>query len=246
MLYEQNNLSISGPASENISLRSAKDWLEENYVSDSVMIYKGIHSLLDDFSFSKKNSFVRKSRNTYNYYTTLIDNLDSWKNYPKRSRSLVCTHSDSTAFEYGNVYVIVPKVGTAIGICPQSDIWYSFDKFLNYIELSKRCGDFSINMSSFCNFIRRHLDYHGLDYHNLDYNTLLKILVNVINTNGKDMKEFLNIYMSPEYNEFQLLNYPYKYDEINGNRKGNREVWFNEDSLLISLDAFHDYENGRL
>jgi hypothetical protein len=86
MLYEQNNLSISGPASENISLRSAKDWLEENYVSDSVMIYKGIHSLLDDFSFSKKNSFVRKSRNTYNYYTTLIDNLDSWKNYPKRSK----------------------------------------------------------------------------------------------------------------------------------------------------------------
>ena len=62
----------------------------------------------------------RVSQNTNNIYTTLFsDILPSWKDYPPRNKSFICTSDYSTALAFGQPYsyVVLPKNGTNIGIC---------------------------------------------------------------------------------------------------------------------------------
>lgn len=74
----------------------------------------------------------------YNLYTRLFsDILPSWKDFPPRNRSFICTSSTGKALEFtsmfatldewkNNIYVVLPKNGASIGICPKSDLWWSF------------------------------------------------------------------------------------------------------------------------
>ena len=64
-----------------------------------------------------------------NLYTILLSEiLDSWKKFPKRNRSHICSLDGHTASSYGDyLYYVLPKNGTKIGVCPYGDIWDSFD-----------------------------------------------------------------------------------------------------------------------
>ena len=67
----------------------------------------------------------RKSANTENYYTLLIDNTKLWDKYPKRSRSFICSNYNSG---YGSsLYYVIPYDGTKMGVCPDADIWNGFE-----------------------------------------------------------------------------------------------------------------------
>lgn len=73
----------------------------------------------------------RRSANTSNYYTVLIDSiLPSWKNFPNRSKSFICSTRFNTAHQYGDVYRMYPVGDPIIALCPSEDIWDSF----NYCE----------------------------------------------------------------------------------------------------------------
>lgn len=69
-----------------------------------------------------------------NLYTRLLSGiLPSWKEFPPRNKSFVCSTSSGYAMNYtgknpkfDNVYVVLPKNGATIGICPRADIWDSF------------------------------------------------------------------------------------------------------------------------
>lgn len=112
--------------------KSAVQVAVEKYRKDRTAIYRGIRapedttapvSLVDP----TKRSAPRRSANTENYYTLWIDNSSAWSQFPKRSYSLICTTDPAKAQEYGQLRFVVPLADTAIGICPESDIWYSFD-----------------------------------------------------------------------------------------------------------------------
>lgn len=76
----------------------------------------------------------RISANTTNECTILLDNfLPSWKNYPKRSESFICSTSSDTAENYGDVYFVIPMENKKIGVCPDLDIWYSFENVTELI-----------------------------------------------------------------------------------------------------------------
>lgn len=79
------------------------------------------------------SDFTRKSANTENYYTVLIDNLPDWKDYPKRSKSIICTTDSYKARRYGNVYKVYPVDGSKIGVCPSDDIWPSFQPDISWL-----------------------------------------------------------------------------------------------------------------
>jgi hypothetical protein len=67
--------------------------------------------------------FTRVSGNTANYYTLLIDNSPAWKEYPKRSKSIICATDHDVANHFGFVYLVLPYDGSKIGVCPHEDIW---------------------------------------------------------------------------------------------------------------------------
>jgi len=70
----------------------------------------------------------RVSQNTTNIYTRLIsDVLPSWKNYPKRNHSFICTESYTKSTAYQSTrYLMLPENGSKIGICSSRDLWDSF------------------------------------------------------------------------------------------------------------------------
>lgn len=73
----------------------------------------------------------RKSKQISNIYTILLSYiLPSWREYPKRSRSFICTTNIDIARTYinntGRLYYVFPENNSKIGICPSYDIWRSF------------------------------------------------------------------------------------------------------------------------
>ena len=103
----------------------------------------------------------RKSENTYNVYTRLFsDILPSWKQYPKRNRSFIC----STNFVYAksyvnrdlNVYYMLPKNDITIGVCSNDDIWGSFPMLREYDirSLNSFVSDFIRLLTLFTNMDR--------------------------------------------------------------------------------------------
>lgn len=97
-------------------------------------IYRGKKSKIK-YGFVKPAESERISAYTLNYYTLIIDNSRHWNNYPERSKSLVCTTSETKAFDYGSVYRVIPFPGAEIGVTPGGDIWDSFSHLENQVDI---------------------------------------------------------------------------------------------------------------
>jgi hypothetical protein len=70
----------------------------------------------------------RKSQNTYNYYTVLLDNNPLCKAFPKRSRSFIGTTDRWNADSYssgGAMFAMIPFDGVKIGAVNDDDMWDS-------------------------------------------------------------------------------------------------------------------------
>lgn len=73
---------------------------------------------------STANSRRKSAGGIGNYYTEILDNIPSMKDFPKRSRSLICSTKFADAEQYGTeVYVIVPFDTAKVGIVGKHDIW---------------------------------------------------------------------------------------------------------------------------
>jgi len=123
---------------DELNLSKLKQLLSTNY-SDAYdgfkkgyRIYRGCRTSYGSIAILKPGK--RKSENTYNYYTILMSEVfDSWKQFPKRNSSFICSSSFSYADSYagnGLIYYVFPENGANIGICPDTDIWDSFSLIL--------------------------------------------------------------------------------------------------------------------
>lgn len=68
----------------------------------------------------------RVSQNTSNHYTLFFDNHPERANWPKRSRSLICTTSRAAASSYArelSPYAIIPFDHTKVGAVNSNDMW---------------------------------------------------------------------------------------------------------------------------
>lgn len=77
------------------------------------------------------NEMNRRSANTANYYTVWMDNDKAWSDFPKRSKSLICSTSLEQASGFGYAQMIIPADINKIGVCSNSDLWDSF----NYLKM---------------------------------------------------------------------------------------------------------------
>lgn len=115
-----------------LSAKEAMDWMEK-HAHNHLERMKAGHKIWRGTetpgvaAYKNTNDFTRRSANTYNLYTLWIDNHPAWKAFPQRSKSLVCTTSWDTATGYGVPHVIVPADKALVGICPESDMWESFE-----------------------------------------------------------------------------------------------------------------------
>lgn len=125
------------------------------YIKSEKVLYRG-ESVNYDFFVKNSADENRKSANTINVYTPIINEHPTWSKFPKRN--IICSSSYSYANGFGNVYYVFLYNGTKLGFCVDRDIWTSFvniDKF-DYDSARDFNGNisnviyryFSINISS--------------------------------------------------------------------------------------------------
>lgn len=232
----------------------------DDYIASGNYIYRGMKGT-SPYIIGNGSTGERKSKNTYNFYTTLIDNfLPQWKPYPKRSKSFICTTDSTVAFGYGRLYVVIPLDLQPIGICPAEDFWFGF-KNINEIGLR------SLNQF---NQVLQELLRNTIDQYLPENPKTVSSVMDMLETYVKNTSQ----------EEFDALNRDHWYDikqvndmfayfkkhgvwkgltylfdpDINGFEVttnidtahfGKNEVWLSDRVLFIHNDKFQDLMNNK-
>jgi hypothetical protein len=122
--------SLKYDENKNIFKILKKDCSEFLRVKNQISIFRGFSGGNKLWYISTPSKFTRTSKQDAggNIYTLLFDNLNSWQKFPKRSKSLICTTDYQYSNEFGRTYLVIPKDGAKWGICPEGDIWKSFNR----------------------------------------------------------------------------------------------------------------------
>jgi hypothetical protein len=170
-----------GTRSKEISLEETVIFYKENCTDwdlNGIQIYRGTEGAQFDYSINDPSKSIRISRNTSNYYTLLLDTFSVWKNYPKRSKSLICSTHLVMSMSFGKVSIVIPVNGSKIGIVPTYDIWSGFENSGLYIL--KQLDVFNQIIDSMFKFYLKKSDY---------WNMTGEDLINSIDLIGNKLRE---------------------------------------------------------
>lgn len=96
---------------------------------------------------------TRRSQNTSNWYTTILDNHPEYTDFPKRSQSLICTTNWTSAYKYShnidNVMAVIPFDSAQIGWVGAADIWSKAVNLPGGRETLRSMNDFFDALRSF-------------------------------------------------------------------------------------------------
>lgn len=210
------------------------------------------------------NDLERKSANTQNYYTMLTSNdiLESWKGWPKRSKSFICSNNTGKAKIYGNgIFRVIPLENQDIAVATSDDFWDSFprtyeygannlsdfNRLINtlyykiYYHLNEERDDLSDELEVFTNqleFIENFFDERdsetlvGLAENEF---TSIEEFVKTILHDGGFMRS-LNYRLDPKGNGNKLV------DLVSQVPPGNNEIWLSGKVLLVQNWIFENKE----
>jgi hypothetical protein len=221
------------------------------YKNSKARIYRGMPLYKSRYIGADSSEIIRKSANTSNYYTTIFSEHPSWSDFPKRSKSYICTNEYVTSHYYGLVYLAFPINGTKIGICPENDMWYSFEKIvgkklhildlpsffdnLNYIKKYFLNQKKSINDSSLIK-MKEEINQLGIDIKNNEFseeknqncrNSIRQLIISY-KKSSDSLFDYIIKSLDPYKNGFEVVttsNYPF--------RKNSSEVWFSGKCIFI-------------
>jgi hypothetical protein len=227
-------------------------WYNVNNVKEP--IYRGLKGFeIQKEDGSYPNAFITKPsesiRPSAAYYNILIDNLPEWKDYPKRSKSLICSTDTRGAGSYGEVYRVIPLIeGFKLGVCPTHDLWTSFNEGLKLFEPEfhlRGLDDFDlINRELFSYLSSIHGKVDTTTYASIlkayeIFESLTSMPTEIARirtaTRGEKLIDFFNKVLDPVKNGFKHIGYNNSTRIKTENMVGKRykEVWTSADCLLI-------------
>jgi len=234
-----------------VSEEVALEWLRKNdgWKGSRLRIFRGT-SFISPYGIVRPSEHTRKSRNTLNYYTLMIDNFKSWNSFPKRSKSIICSTNEDYASGFANeeVYQVFAKKGGVYGVCSGGDIWRSFKSFEPYgvdnansmIEkLFKKALDIkglfskNLNVTTWSEFIELADICDSIDKGELqeflynDVKTFFMFKIVYFETNIKFLNACEEAYL-PKPNGFKIMTYG------SGSLPDDVEVWTDSDCLLVN------------
>jgi hypothetical protein len=203
-LYQYLNESRGKPIKDDKFLNNIKTCSDiiSYYNKTEKYLYRGA-GYNGDIMYLNPSSYTRKSKDdTNNYYTLLFDEiLPSWKNYPKRSKSVIMTDDKGYASDYGNLYIVLPFNGSLMASTKPntSDIWYSFDYKLNTLNahLEEMFDEYGLNgQDSNASILEKEINKLGeiMRKENVRDNRLGKLFNE---SRYKTLIDFLNDYYNP-------------------------------------------------
>lgn len=241
LLTENRSKKITEAQFEKLKEQNCGDIIKKYKSNKRTFIYRGIESY-NDYLYINPTIYTRKSAYAeYNYYTILLDEiLPSWKNWPKRSKSIVCTTKQERADVYGNRFLVFPFNNSKIGVCSDDDIWNSFKRFdklddlnniilnaFRYFKLSKQQS--KENLTKLLNTLTDHAHNDQFIETSCDFATLYQFFRT---SKHHDFILYLDELLDPKKNGFELLkpSTMKSYD--------NREIWIEGECLLLNYSIF--------
>ena len=232
-------------------------------------IYRGMYNNdvlnLNDAMLFKPRLSKRMSENTQNYYTWIIDNSPAYKEYPDRSKSLICTDDRVTSEYFGNeeCWRVIPFDGAKIGVCSSLDLWgsydnglkplsnkyYQLDDFNSKIEIyyealfsetnfgqPKSAKEFFINLKKMLDKME---DFEKNDYEIMKQNYKYPDWVDIDFAMNlpKTVKGVMDLF-DPKLNGFKLMDYK----DYAKNAPIDREVWIGADCILVHVVIAEELE----
>jgi len=237
-------------------------------------IFRG--DVIDDNIVNRKPGIRVSLNNSYNYYNRLLSNiLNSWKHYPKRNQSFICTSSYEYASHWSDVVnLVLPINGTKLGICPKWDMWRSFTEHSDI----ERMLYFNIDISKFFSIINDTLaDVHDYIFKYEDnkevYQYIVKTESNIKKLTENKVNDLIEYFHADMYNA-NIFEYIIRsvyndtetiiscLDDILNPEKNEfrtefiesysipinkqRELWFSNEAIFIRIDYLWDNKNSRL
>ncbi len=221
------------------------------YVEEGKMsIFRGVkHSdkrmkSKDAYLINPKN-FHRESKDTQNMHNIIMDNSEYWKDYPKRSESLICTTDPHYAKSFGDLYRVIPiKKNAFFGAVEGYDI---FAGFQNLKEIDDDIDDLKDLETYLENTFDRFWTKELYDVKDLE-NATSREMLDYLPEEGDDhtitgwtyerydamVKKYRNFvkyleeHMKPMDNDFWDFEYDQQQDEIMG-----YEVWTDQPCLMV-------------
>lgn len=232
-------VSLNNDEAMNILKKYCLDTIK-TFVKKDIKLFRGMDGFSSTLSIDSSN-INRKSANTYNVYTPIINEHLSWSNFPKRN--IICSTSITTAKPYGELYWVFPYDNTKLGLCLKDDIWESWDIFKKYKSLFYNSSDFNMDLvilfndcfgekiKGFDNLIQlknicSKYTKEDIIKHNKFIN---ETFIDIIEKNMKE-KETIYDFLIKIYNpdKFNVIDYK----KINNN--DDKEIWFDGKAILIS------------
>lgn len=196
--------------------------------------FRGEYLTIDPKKFTRGSAYVG-----HNYYTLMIDNLRQWKDYPKRSKSIVCATGRSKASEYienDNLYYVFPVNGSSIGIASADDMFYSFKHIDSMRGFSNACYRDDLDDSSWDALVSSAKEWDEnyktvVDFEERSY--LLDIGYISDNYNGNILATLANM-LDPKMNKFEVkkagVTFPVE-----------REAWTDGECILVNYKSIDEF-----
>jgi hypothetical protein len=141
--FFSKNESMENLPGNKKDLKPYLELIDYNFVSDkqsNTFLYRGISNVHSNFIFINSMDYVRLPKDGTGMYNSWIDGSPDWKEYPKRSKSIITTTELNTAYIFGQksydtTFLILPlreNISKEIlyGISPYGDMWNSFEEVL--------------------------------------------------------------------------------------------------------------------
>jgi len=197
-----------------------------------------------------------------NYHNLLISNLESWKDWPRRNKSLICASSYRALSHGGGFikgpsvdYVIIPFDDTMLATGDRGDFWNCFSNLPKDEEFSEEDLD-RPSIAYYMISLVHELDRNVKPSLNTNWNELKSFLEEseasehiiskyfttdheVLWDDSLNLLENLNILLDPKNNNFKLtdiVGVMNMYSQLDTNESEALESWFEDESIMIRLD----------
>lgn len=252
----ENRRIYSEPRTKEISLDDAikiakkecSDILNYYTKNHHSVIYRGTRGNYNPAAISDPTKGRRLSANTKNYITLFVDNNKKWKDYPKRSKSLICTTDMHQASGYGTPYMVLPYNNCKIGIVPDVDWWWGFLQVLPGILIDEVNIFISIIAGSL-GYDTKELEKDFKKFEEFvkfikiddvkDFNSQREFINQWEKSNKEYLYDFLNDVIDPKKAGFTSTTPKnFKYSP-------KKEVWIGEGKCLMIKDIYqNDFFSG--
>jgi len=200
---------------------------------------------MGDYALYTSTDETDRDTKAFNKKSLWLFEMTPWRKYPNRLKSLIFSTSMHEAKNFERInkpqHIIIPFDNAEIGITSGRDFnVYSFKSFNNLVFLNNYITDmtekigvfnFDYTLPKIKNIVNRY--YYNRDNINPRYDKEDIFILNEMKK-GKTAYEALEILLSPEHNEFELITFE------NNKIGGTHECWTSNNCLMVKVDKYDE------